>query len=187
MVALIIFVAIILVALLVFVIMQRNARRASKEGWTDLLENAEKIENFNNMLGIKNFETAMRDLLIPAKVNFIKFNSNLLYLLNNGEPVNRLIANAATAYFSVRTPSIRRFGKRHKRPTALSLWFIAAFPDVADWGARHRGQVSLFEGLTEATLDQALKSGPDSDETMMVYGRMLHNYQLKVRARLETQ
>jgi hypothetical protein len=167
---------------------KRMRRMSSEIGWRRIINDPETDALFRQMIGTENFKHAISNLLRPANVHCIKFMSNLLYLLYEGDK-GKIQANPDTKGFVYQTHSIVSYRTRMDRPLGLAIWFIAAFPDIVNWINEDENDNSeiLYEGIDENRLDEAFDKQKDSPERIEVYKKMVENYRLKVKPILETQ
>ena len=160
--------------------------KSSEIGWTRLLSDPDTDSKFESMIGEKNFKHAIVHVLMPAGVHFIKFMSNLLYLLFEGDKT-RIVTNPETRGFTSFTTSIANYRSRTDRPMGLALSFIAAFPDIVDWINKDENfdDDSLYQGIEEDKLEVAFDSEKDSLLRHEVYTIMVSKYLTKTGRRLE--
>jgi hypothetical protein len=105
-------------------------------------------EQFENLVGWESFlsqpdvpddvKTAARTVLIPEAVRVLPFLDNYVFL-NSGGMVTLTGEPPPTP-----TESAKSFRRVMDRPPGMPLWFLAAFPDVANWASETMGQAQLW-------------------------------------------
>lgn len=188
MLAIVIVAAIVTVFLVLRPILNRVVRWESDKRWERVLSNPDSDDVFEYSFQIVSFTDAVASVLKPLRVNFTKFMSNLIYLVQGGNDA-RLKTDPLMRRYRVRTRSIHKFGSFKRRPLGMPIWFMAAFPDVVDWinsGTLEKNCV-LYEGIEEDLLESVLEDWRESSEKTQVMRKMVENYLRKVKPYLETQ
>ena len=180
--------AVLLTFLVVRPMLNRIEWGRSAKGWDKLLNHPGTDEAFRNSFHVSNISYAIAKVLRPSRADYFKFMSNLYYLAFEGDQI-RIDMNRDAHFFSFYTRSIRSFASQIERPVGLSMFFIAAFPDVVDLinGEGFEESALLYEGIPEDQLSLALDKGNDSAERIDVYAMMIENYVAKVKPTLEIQ
>ncbi len=106
-------------------------KRLSKNEWERFINNPEMAATFEKGFGIRNANFIIRNILIPLDIDYMKYMSNLIYLLCEGDSYY-LTTSSEAKFFSKRTQSIVDFASRLDRPMT-PLWALAAIPDIYQW------------------------------------------------------
>jgi hypothetical protein len=86
----------------------------------------------------KDMKEMIEEFLIPAGISPNLFKNNLTWLESNGMPITLEQHRISP------TRSAKIFRRAVDRPTGYPIWFLAAFPDVADWASTVAEEASVF-------------------------------------------
>jgi len=169
-------------------------RRGSSSSWDKVIASPDADQMFGPLVGGENFTYGAAKLLRPFGIDYMKFCSNVLYLMHEGQMEHAALMGDAQAIrqFRYYTPSISEFAARFTRPLGMPTWMVAAFPDVLSWinestPEEDRMEV-LLSGIDESELERAFGGESEvTNATIDVYRRMIENYLREVRPRLEAQ
>lgn len=165
-------------------------KRLSNNEWENFINNPEMETSFEKGFGIRNANYIIKNILIPLEIDYMKYMSNLIYLLCEGDS-HYLTTSSEAKFFSKRTPSILDFASRLERPMT-PLWALAAIPDIYQWinneniddDAVENRIETLFDGVNVPE-DQSID---EQDPSKFLYIKEIANkYIMITNTKLETQ
>lgn len=87
----------------------------------------------------EDLEAVVRTVFIPEAVKVMSFLDNYAFLLSGG------MITTSGEPSPTPTESALSLRRPMDRPPGMPLWFLAAFPDVANWTAETMGQAQLWQ------------------------------------------
>ncbi len=143
---------------------------SQKEKWINIFRNS----NYSDLMEeTPNYIEVVNDFLVPDKINADLFRANI-------EVMDVGMLELYQGQYEP-TPNIERFIYYTHRPMGYPLWFLAAYPDVAEWfTANIKDNMNLFYTATD-TNEEYFKdeSNFDNDKFKTNILRKLISYYIK--------